>query len=319
MMNFQRLLAAALAAALVLTSAACSNSKKKDDAFTGPEKSEAQLRAEAAALYKLARKSLDQSDFSDAAERYDQLSKRYPFTDYATQGEIEKTYALYRGYDADKALTAADKFIREHPRNASIDYVQYLKGLTNFNREASFSSMLGVSSAKGDVTNYRRSFDDFALLLQKYPTSRYVGDARQRMIYLRNILAEHELGVVEFYYSSRGAYLAAAKRAEQIVAQYPGAPASYRALDLMEKSYRKAGLNQQADDAARILAAQPSEASLEKASHQEEGPSLIDRLLKRDSGTADAPPPPVPADPVTPAAPDASVVPAEPAAPAPTP
>ncbi|WP_428311285.1 outer membrane protein assembly factor BamD [Hydrocarboniphaga sp.] len=314
MMNFQRLLAAALAAALVLTGAACSNSKKKDDAFTGPEKSEAQLRAEAAALYKLARKSLDQSDFTEAAERYDQLSKRYPFTDYATQGEIEKTYALYRGYDADKALTAADKFIREHPRNPSIDYVQYLKGLTNFNREASFSSMLGVSSAKGDITNYRRSYDDFALLIQKYPTSRYVGDSRQRMIYLRNILAEHELGVVEFYYGSRGAYLAAAKRAEQIVAQYPGAPASYRALDLMEKSYRKAGLNQQADDAARILAAQPSEATLEKQSAAaDNSPSWIDRLLKRDAGTADAPAPPAAADP------NAAVVPSEPAAAASTP
>jgi outer membrane protein assembly factor BamD len=211
-------------------------------------------------LYKLARKSLDQSDFSDAAERYDQLSKRYPFTDYATQGEIERIYALYRSYDSDKALTAADRFMREHPRNPSIDYVQYLKGLANFNREASFSSMLGVSSAKGDVTNHRRAFDDFALLLQKYPSSRYIGDARKRMIYLRNIIAEHELGVVEFYYEQRGAYLAAAKRAEQIVAQYPGAPASYRALDLMEKSYRKAGLNA----AGRRRRAHPRRAALRK-------------------------------------------------------
>jgi outer membrane protein assembly factor BamD len=291
MMNFQRLLAAALAAALVLSGAACSHGKK-DDAFVGPEKSDRELRAEAAALYALARKSLDQSDFSEAVGRYDMLSKRYPFTEYATQGEIEAIYALYRSYDSEKALSAADRFLREHPRNASIDYVQYIRGLVNFNRDPSFSSMFGVSGSKGDVTNYRRSFDDFALLLQKYPSSRYAGDARQRMIYLRNVIAEHELGVVEFY-TSRGAYLAAAKRAEQIIAQYPGAPATYRALELMEQSYRRAGLQQQAEDAARLLAAQPSEASLKNVSApQEEGPSWLDRLLKRDAATSDAPAPP---------------------------
>lgn len=293
MMNLQRLLAAALAAALVLSGAACSNKKKDDGAFTGPEKSERELRAEAGALYKLARKSLDQSDFDEAVQRYEQLSKRYPFTDYATQGEIEQIYALYRGYDSDKALSAADRFLREHPRNPQIDYVLYLKGLANFNRDPSFSSMFGVNSSKGDVTNDRRAFDDFALLAQKHPTSRYLGDARQRMIYLRNNIADHELGVVEFY-TARGAYLAAAKRAEQIIAQYPGAPATYRALELMESSYRKAGLNQQADDAARLLAAQPSEQSLRNADSgtSPESRSWLDRLLHRGAATADAPAPP---------------------------
>jgi outer membrane protein assembly factor BamD len=185
--------------------------------------------------------------------------------------------------------------------NPSIDYVQYLKGLTNFDRDPSFSSMLGSSVAKGDVGNFQRAYDDFALLVQKYPTSRYVGDARERMIYLRNIIAEHELGVVEFY-TARGAYVAAAKRAEQIIAQYPGAPATYRALELMEKSYRSAGLAQQAEDAGRLLAAQPSASELQSAasSAAAEKPSLLDRLIGRGSRTSDAPTPPAPAEATTP-------------------
>lgn len=310
MMNLQRLLAAALAAAFVLSGAACSNGKKKDDAFANQEKSDRELRAEAAALYSLARKGLDQSDFDDAVQRYELLSKRYPFTDFATQGEVEAIYALYRGYDADRALSAIDRFQREHPRNAAIDYVQYIRGLVNFNRDPSFSSMFGSNASKGDVSNYRRAFDDFALLVQKHPTSRYVGDARKRMIYLRNVIAEHELGVVEFY-TDRGAYVAAAKRAEQIIAQYPGAPATYRALELMEQSYRKAGLKQQADDAARLLAGQPAAGSQDVAGFPggESSPSWLDRLLRRDA--ADAPKPPSSG-----MSPDAAAPAAEPAAPA---
>jgi outer membrane protein assembly factor BamD len=251
----QRVLATILVAIIAVTGSACSNNKKK--VYDDSEKSEAQLKAEAAALYLLARRDLESSDWQSAIGYYEDLSKRYPYTEYATQGEIERVYALYRNLDPDSAIAAADRFMREHPRNGSIDYVMYLKGLSNFNRNPSFSSMFGVASYLGDVTDDRRAFDDFGMLIQRFPESRYAGDARERMIYLRNKIAQHELSVVR-YYIGRGAYVAAAKRAEQIVAQYPGAPATYEALELMESSYRKAGLDNAAADAARLLAYQPN-------------------------------------------------------------
>ncbi|EIT68850.1 outer membrane protein assembly factor BamD [Hydrocarboniphaga effusa] len=257
MKNYQRSLAAALVVALALGVTACSNEKKKGPAFDTSEKSEAQLKAEAAALYRLARKDLDSSQWQSAIAYYEDLSKRYPFTEIATQGEIERIYALYRNSDSDRALSAADKFMREHPRNGHIDYVLYLKGLTEFYRDPSFSSMLGVQSYLGDVSADSRAFDNFSMLIQRFPDSRYRSDARERMVYLRNKIALHEVGVVRFYVK-RGAYIAAAKRAEQVIAQYPGAPATFEALELMESAYRRAGLNEQADDAARLLAGQPN-------------------------------------------------------------
>ncbi|MGH8519537.1 MAG: outer membrane protein assembly factor BamD, partial [Panacagrimonas sp.] len=111
---------------------------------------------------------------------------------------------------------------------------------------------------KSDVTSQRRAFDDFALLIQKYPGSKYTGDAYARMIYIRNRLASHELNVVDFYVR-RGAYVAAAKRAEQIIALYPGTPASYRALEMLVDCYELAGLKQQSEDARKLLAAQNPE------------------------------------------------------------
>lgn len=215
-----------------------------------------ELRLEAAELYKTARQSLEGSDFVTAIARYDQIVLRYPFTSYATQAELERIYAYYRSFDPDRALNAADRFLREHPRHAAVDYVHYLKGLTNFGRdEASLAGMLGLDTSKEDVGNARRAFDDFALLTQKFPNSRYTADARQRMIYLRNRIAEHELHAVRFYIK-RGAHIAAAKRAEQISAQYPGAPAALEALRLMAESYAAMGLQTQAADARKLYEAQ---------------------------------------------------------------
>ncbi|TDU26567.1 outer membrane assembly lipoprotein YfiO [Panacagrimonas perspica] len=213
----------------------------------------AQLDAEQ--LYTRARRNLDSSDFGGAIESYDLLSTRHPFSDYTTQGELERIYALYRNFDPDRALSSADRFLREHPRHPAVDYVHYVKGLTNFNRDESPLNLLPVDDSKSDVTSQRRAFDDFALLLQKYPGSQYAADAYSRMIFIRNRLATHELHVVDFYVR-RGAYVAAAKRAEQIIGLYPSTPASYRALEVLVECYRLAGLEQQAKDAQRLLAAQ---------------------------------------------------------------
>lgn len=239
--------------------AGCSSKGPKEARDQGfvTSKSDDEIRRDAAALYLKARESLDTGDYQQAADMYAQLSKRYPFTEYATQSDLDRIYALYRSYDPDKALAAAEKFLREHPRHPEADYAQYMKAMINFNRNDGMLDLLPLDGSQRDVSYERTAFDDFALLVQKYPNSRYVADARQRMIYLRNRIADHEYSIVEFY-MRRGAYLAAAKRAEQIIAQYPGSPASYRALDMLVAAYRDAGLQQQADDAQALVLAQPA-------------------------------------------------------------
>jgi outer membrane protein assembly factor BamD len=257
MTPISRLAPVALAALLVV---ACSSDN--DLPPTNPfraGKTERELRLEADGLYKLARRSLDSADFQGAVQRYDQILLRYPFTDYATQAQLESIYAKYRAFDPDGALATADRFLKEHPRHPAVDYVYYLKGLINFQRGDSVFDWL-VDSSRQDVGFARSAFDDFALLHQKYPASRYAGDARARMVHLRNRIAEHEMSIVK-YYVRRGAHLAAAKRAEKIVAEYPGAPSSLEALALMESSYRKAGLTVQADEVKQVIEANKTAAA----------------------------------------------------------
>lgn len=226
------------------------------------EVSQREQRLQAAQLYAAARESLDSADYDTAIQRYNSLATRFPFTDYAVQGQLEKIYAEYRSYKSDEALTDADHFLRDYPRHADADYVQYLKGLVNFDRDRGLEAMLGFDISKRDITNLRRAFDDFQILIQKYPKSRYVGDARLRMIDLRNRMADHEMTVVR-YYMRRGAWVAAAKRAEQIVAQYPGSPITVEALAALEKAYRNVGLDDQASDAQRLRQAYIDPASVQ--------------------------------------------------------
>jgi outer membrane protein assembly factor BamD len=216
------------------------------------DQNQRELRLSADKLYRAARASLDSSDFGEAITRYDQLTQRYPFTEFATQAEMERVYAYYRNYQEEPALAAADRFLKEHPRHPHADYVQYLRGLVNSQRDETLLDFLpGVDPARGDVSYSRRGFDDFALLIQKYPQSRYVGDARARMVSLRNRIAQHEMAVVRFYLK-RGAWLAAAKRAERVIADYPGAPATLDALTALETSYTELGLKDQAEDVRKL-------------------------------------------------------------------
>lgn len=249
-------------ATLAVAISACSSDPNRpapNNPFKPEQVSAREQRLQAGELYRLARGALDSSDFSGAILRYNQIALRFPFTDYAVQAQLEKIYALYRNFQHDEALTEADRFLRDYPRHAHADYLQYLKGLVNAERDEGFTSALGFDTRARDVSNLRRAFDDFALLVQKHPQSRYAGDGRQRMVALRNRIAEHELTVVE-YYVRRGALVAAAKRAEQIVSQYPGAPASLRALELLAVSYDGLGMKDQASDARRLFEAQAATA-----------------------------------------------------------
>lgn len=252
-----------LLCALVLCSlclAACSSNPDREGRH-GRDKentqlTEQQLRQEADKLYRDARKSLDSASYSEAITKYDKLIARYPFSDYGTQGELERIFAQYKSYQYDDASSAADRFLRDHPRHPKADYVQYLKGLIDFDRSSSFLDFLPIDTSRSDVNNDRLAFNDFALLIQKYPSSRYVADARKRMIYLRDRIASHELSIVS-YYQRRGAYLAAAKRAQAIIADFPGAPATAEALRRMRDSYQALGLKPEAEQAAELIAANP--------------------------------------------------------------
>ena len=156
------------------------------------------------------------------------------------QSQINLAYAQYKDNKPDDAYSTVNRFIKTYPTHRHIDYAYYLRGLINFNRSAGFvERWVGQDMTKRDQANQRQSFDDFTALITRYPNSAYAEDSRQRMIYLRNMMAESELHIAVFYFR-RNAYVAAANRAKSIIETYPQSPQAGDALAIMVESDRAA-------------------------------------------------------------------------------
>lgn len=205
-------------------------------------------------LYNQAVDALRRNAFNEAIANFQQLEALFPFGQYAAQAQIELVYAYYRAGEAESARAAADRFIRLYPDDENIDYAYYMKGLAFYTEDASIlGRFLPTDPSKRDPGNARESFTDFAQLITRFPNSPYAADARARMIYLRNLLADYEIHVAEFYIE-RQAFLSALNRAKYVVENYQEAPAVPRALEIMTEMYLRLGLNDLADNSLQILA-----------------------------------------------------------------
>ncbi len=233
--------------ALVVSMSACSMFKsKKDSIDTMPM----------AALYDKAHASLVNADYAASAKAYQRLIARFPSGEYNEQAQLDLAYAQYKDNQPDDALSTINRFIKTYPTNKHVDYAYYLRGLINFDRTSGvierYISREGSQSRRDQGYNLQ-SFDDFSELSRRFPDSAYTADARQRMIYLRNILAQYEINVAEFYLRNK-AYVAAADRSQYVIEHYQQAPQAGDALAIMSRSYLALSQKTLADQARQVLA-----------------------------------------------------------------
>lgn len=205
-------------------------------------------------LYDRAKKQLDSGDYSLAIKDLELLEARFPFSNVTRQSQLDLMYAYYENGDKENVIDQADQFIRENPTHPRVDYAYYMKGLANFDRDRNFlERWFRVDLSKRPPVDSRTSFQAFQLMVQRFPNSQYAADARQRMIFLRNRLANYEVYVAR-YYMKRGAYVAALNRSKYTLENYDGAPAIKEALELSRDAYTALGMKDLADKSAAMLA-----------------------------------------------------------------
>jgi outer membrane protein assembly factor BamD len=204
-------------------------------------------------LYQAAKDRLDSGSCTGAIDYYEKLQARYPFGIYTQQSQLELAYCYYRTDDPPQAIATLDRFIKLYPSHPHMAYAYYLRGLVNFGRGYGLTERyLPKDPSQRDPGVSLQSFNDFSELIKRFPESVYVDDAQQRMRHLRNILAQHEVNVANFY-MRRGAFVAAANRARYVVENYQQSPAMPEALVLLAKSYKVLELDDLAADATRVL------------------------------------------------------------------
>jgi len=226
---------------VLFATAGCRTHREKDPTKSSPE-----------VLYKKAKKSLNSYDFQSAIKTYEQLTARFPFTDQARQARLDLIYAYYRAGEGESATDAADAFIRENPTHPRVDYAWYIKGLVEFEKQPNaLEHLFRVDMTKRPPSTARKAFSAFRTVVEQYPKSEYAHDALQRMIFLRDRLADYEVHVAR-YYLKRGAYVAAAQRAKGAIEQYDGAPATREALKIMVESYDRLNLKELSNQTRQV-------------------------------------------------------------------
>ena len=188
-------------------------------------------------LYDQAQARLKNESYSTAIMSLEALESRFPFGRYAEQAQAELIYAYYMNSQFEASQSAAERFINLHPRHSHTGYAYYMKGLAAFTDDSGlFSRYFQSDLEKREIVMAQTSFDELSDFISRYPQSNYVSHAKQRMIYLKNLLAKHEMYVADFY-MQRGAYLAAVGRSKYVIEHLPNTPQTPYALSILVEAY----------------------------------------------------------------------------------
>ena len=198
-------------------------------------------------LYQLAQDRINAKNYSGAVESLSRIERFYPFGVYAEQARADLIYAFYMSGDYDQAYAASEKFIRLYPRNTNIDYAYFMKGMTGYYQdEGLLNDIFALDLSKRDTSPAMQSYADLTEFIIRYPESEYIDAARERLIFLRNLIASSELDGAE-YYMKRGAYLAAVNRANYVLKNIPNSTERERALRILKEAYERLGYDEYAE------------------------------------------------------------------------
>lgn len=232
-----------IVASAILGLSACSSS---------PDEEIAENRG-AQELYEQGKTSLESGNFNGAIAALSALDASFPFGPYSHQVQLDLIYAYYKTGETDQALATIDRFIRLNPNHADSDYAVYMRGLTNMDADKNlFQELARIDRSDRDPNKSREAFEDFRRLLEKYPESRYINDAKKRMIFIKNRLAKYEIAVARFY-MRRKAYVAAANRGKYVLEYFKDSQHTQEALEIMVESYDQLGLKDLKQHALQTL------------------------------------------------------------------
>jgi len=229
--------------AVIFSLGGCATADKQADPSTSAER-----------LYNQAKRALQQGDFFTAVDTFETLGARYPFGSYTQQAQLDIAYAYFKQDEYDNAIASADRFIKLYPRSDNVDYAIYIKGVSNFARGGSFMERIFPRDMAMVNQNWlRAAFAEFDTLARQYPSSEYVPDALERMEFLRNEMARHELTTAKFYYK-RGAMVATINRVNYLLEHFDGSKHVPNALALMASAYGSLGQADLQQNTLRTLA-----------------------------------------------------------------
>jgi outer membrane protein assembly factor BamD len=239
-----RVAVVSMSCAVALLMAGCGSDPK-----VGPQGESAEK------LYREAKADMEAGSYDRAIKSLERVEGLGAGSLLAQQAQLDLAYLYWRTGERAQANTTIERFVKLNPSSPALDYAMYLRGVVNFiDNLGLLGNLAGQNLSERDQRAARDSFSAFKQLVEQFPDSKYSGDARLRMQYIVNSLAEYELHVAR-YYMRRQAYVAAVNRAQQVVQEFPQTVSAEEALSILVQGYEALQLKTLRDDAERVLRA----------------------------------------------------------------
>mgnify|MGYP006064986343 CR=1 FL=1 len=239
-------------------------------------KDEVEIERPEELYYDQAQRRMKVNNYFGAIESLKRIETQYPFGKYAEQAQIELVYCYFMNGEYEASHSASERFIRLHPRHPNIDYAYFIKGLSSYTRDAGLLARIANTDlSERDVSGAKLSFSELTEFLTRFPDSQYAPYAKQRLIYLRNLVASNELHAAE-YYIDRKAYIAAIRRASYVLENIPNSDQNYRALQVLKNAYENLGYDDLLNDTKKLIALNP------RPSESEEQTLFSNNIIRLD-------------------------------------
>ena len=194
-------------------------------------------------LYRQGLGRLEESDYEGASKKFDELDKSYSYSEWSRKGLLMTAYANYEGQKYEDAITASQRYLKRHPATKDAAYAQYILAMSHYKQ---------IPDVTRDQERSEKALKELTELVQRYPKSEYVADARSKIQITRDQLAGKEMEIGRFYLEKRN-FTAAINRFREVVGKYQTTRHVEEALMRLTEAYVALGIVPEAQNAAAVL------------------------------------------------------------------
>ncbi|MGY6570662.1 MAG: outer membrane protein assembly factor BamD [Salinarimonas sp.] len=194
-------------------------------------------------LYNRGLARLERNDAAGAAEAFEELERQYPYSEWARRALVMKAFSYYEMSAYDRAIDAANAYLRQFPGSEDAAYAQFILASSYFDQ---------IPDVTRDQERTQRAVMALQAVIDRYPNSEYVEAARAKLLMAYDQLAGAEMEVGRFYLNQRN-YTAAINRFRNVVSNYQTTRHVEEALSRLTEAYFAMGITDEAQTAAAVL------------------------------------------------------------------
>jgi outer membrane protein assembly factor BamD len=194
-------------------------------------------------LYNQGLANLNAGRMNEAIKKFDAVDRQHPYSEFARKSLVMSAFANYRQGNYEDSISGAKRYLNLYPTSPDAAYAQYIIGLSYYRQ---------IRDVTQDQKEARRTVEAMDELVQRWPDSEYVEDAKTKIRFARDQLAGKEMQIGR-YYLERREYIAAMKRFRLVVETYSNTRHVEEALARLVEGYYAMGLASEAQTAAAVL------------------------------------------------------------------